>query len=164
MEAGNNKLTRGTCFLACRLELNAVAWLLWISWCVSGGMVYFVCIFLSIFFSSNAHGLLQVLGIIWLITLSTSNETRSRERSDRGYFCLYQKKPLHTGVRTGCHYLICRLSVCACVPLVIFNDCESYTRPISTNPGSMEAGNIKITRGTCFLACRLVLDAVAGLL
>ena len=42
--------------------------------------------------------------------------------------------------------------------------CESCTRPISTNPGSMEAGEYGLTRGTCFVACRLELDAVAGLL
>ena len=51
-----------------------------------------------------------------------------------------------------------------CVTFVIFTDCESCTRPISTNPGSMEAGQCGITRVTCFLACRLELDAVAGLL
>ena len=66
-----------------------------------------------------------------------------------------------TGVRTGCHYLIC-LSVC--VTFVVFTDCESYTRPISINPGYMEAGEYGLTRSTCFLACRLELDAVAGLL
>ena len=60
MEAGDYGLTRGTCFLACRLVLDAVAGLLWISWCVSGGTDFSVCIFFSIFFSSNAHGLLQV--------------------------------------------------------------------------------------------------------
>ena len=42
------------------------------------------------------------------------NEARPRERSDRGLFCPKAKKPLHTGVRTGCRYLIC-LSVCVCV-------------------------------------------------
>ena len=60
-------------------------------------------------------------------------------------------------------YLVC-VSVSACVTFVVFTDCESYTRPISTNPGSMEAGEYGLTRGTCFLACRLELDAVAGLL
>ena len=30
-----------------------------------------------------------------------------------------------------------------------FTDCESCTRPISTNPGSMEAGEYGLTRGTC---------------
>ena len=44
-----------------------------------------------------------------------------------------------TGVRTGCHYLIMSLSVC-CVTFVVFTDCQSCSRPISTNPGSMEAG------------------------
>ena len=55
-----------------------------------------------------------------------------------------------------------RLSVC--VAFAVFTDCESCTRPISTNPGSMEAVEYGLTRGTCFLACRFELDAVAGLL
>ena len=51
------------------------------------------------------------------------------------------------------------------IEFVVFTDCESCTRPISTNnPGSMEAGQYGLTRVTCFLACRLELDAVAGLL
>ena len=37
-------------------------------------------------------------------------------------------------------------------------------RPISTNPGSMEAGEYGLTRGTCFVARRLEVVAVAGLL
>ena len=56
------------------------------------------------------------------------------------------------------------LSVCLCVTFVVFTDCESYTRPISINPGSMEAGEYGLTRGTCFVARRLVVVAVAGLL
>ena len=60
MEAGEYGLMRVTCFLACRLELDAVAGLLWISWCVlDGGADFFVFFFSSIFFSSNAHGLPQ---------------------------------------------------------------------------------------------------------
>ena len=64
MEAGEYGITRGTCFLACRLELHAVAGLLWISWCVlSGGDFSSVFLFLFfLFFSFNAHGLLQVRG------------------------------------------------------------------------------------------------------
>ena len=41
-------------------------------------------------------------------------------------------------------------------------DCESCARPILTNPGSMEAGECGLTRGTCFAARRLELIAVAG--
>ena len=59
MEAGEHGLTRGTCFVARRLEVVAVAGLLWISWCVLGGADFFV-FFFSIFVSSNAHDLLQV--------------------------------------------------------------------------------------------------------
>ena len=48
-------------------------------------------------------------------------------------------------------------SVCVyvCVTFVVFNDCESCTRPISTNAVSMEAGEYGVTRGTCFVARRL---------
>ena len=70
-----------------------------------------------------------------------------------------------TGVRTGCHYVtsLC-LSVCVYVTFVVFTDHESCTRPMSTNPGSMEAGEYGLTRGTCFVARRLEVVAVAGLL
>ena len=70
-----------------------------------------------------------------------------------------------TGVRTGCHNLI-SLSVCVsvCVTFVVFTDCESCTRPIFINPGSMEASEYGLTRGACFVVCRLKVVAVAGLL
>ena len=77
------------------------------------------------------------------------------------------KKPLHAGVRTGCQYLISMsvyMSVRVCETSVFFTDCKSCTRPISAIPGSMEAGEYGLTRGTCFLACGLELDAIAGLL
>ena len=45
MEAGEYGLTRGTCFLACGLELDAVAGLLWITWCVLGGADFVVFFF-----------------------------------------------------------------------------------------------------------------------
>ena len=60
------------------------------------------------------------------------------------------------------------------VTFVVFTDCESFTRPISTNPGSMEADKYGLTRETCFkyaltrrtclVARRLEVVAVAGLL
>ena len=50
------------------------------------------------------------------------------------------------------------------VTFVAFTDCESCTRPISTNPGPMEAGEYGLTRGTSFIARRLEVVAVAGLL
>ena len=55
MEAGEYGLMRGTCIVARHLEVVAVAGLLWISWCVLGEADFFV-----LFFSSSAHGLLQV--------------------------------------------------------------------------------------------------------
>ena len=50
------------------------------------------------------------------------------------------------------------------IDFAVFTDRESCTRPIAENPASMEAGECGLTRGTCFLTCRLELDAVAGLL
>ena len=43
-------------------------------------------------------------------------------------------------------------------------DCESCTKPIPTNPEPMEAGKYGLTRRTCFVARRLEVVAVAGLL
>ena len=59
-------------------------------------------------------------------------------------------------------------SMTCCVTFVVFTDCESCTRSISTNPGSMEAGEYGLTRGTCFVArrcrggrsCRAAVDFV----
>ena len=75
----------------------------------------------------------------------------------RTFFAFRAKKPLHTGVRTGCHSVF--VSVCA--SFVVFTDCESWSRPIYTNPGSMEAGECGLSRGACFTARRLELVAVA---
>ena len=51
-----------------------------------------------------------------------------------------------------------------CVTFVVFTDCEICTRPICTNPVSMEAGEYGLTRGTWAFARRLEVVAVAGLL
>ena len=68
-------------------------------------------------------------------------------------------------------FLSVRLSVCLTISLrvcmcniVVFTDCESCTRPISTNPGSMEAGEYGLRRGACFVGRRLEVVAVAVLL
>ena len=60
MEAGEYGLTRGTWVFAHRLEVVAVAGLLWISWCVLGGVDFLLFLFFIDFFSPNAHGLQQV--------------------------------------------------------------------------------------------------------
>ena len=51
-----------------------------------------------------------------------------------------------------------------CVTFVVFIDWESCTRPISTNPVSMEAGEHELTRGAWVFARCLELHAVAELL
>ena len=86
---------------------------------------------------------------------------------------LGQKSLFIPGCVQGAIILI-SLSVCpsvcvssVCVTFVVFTDCESCTRailPISTNPGSMEAGEYGQTLVTCFVARLLEVVAVAGLL
>ena len=53
MEAGEYGLTRVTCFFARRVEVVAVAGLLWISWCVLGAAGFRV--FFSIFVFLRTH-------------------------------------------------------------------------------------------------------------
>ena len=56
MEAGEYGLTHGTRFVARRLEVVAVAGMLWISWCVLGGADFFVfCFFFVFFFLLRTH-------------------------------------------------------------------------------------------------------------
>ena len=87
MEAGEYGLTRVTCFLACRLKLDAVAGLLWISWCVlNGGAGFFRFFFPIFFFLFERTRPAASMTPPCLIYLSTSNEARPRERSDRGRF------------------------------------------------------------------------------
>ena len=96
--------------------------------------------------------------------LSSRIEARPRERSNRGRFLPIGKKA--SSYRGACGVPLFNLSVCArvYVTFVAFTDCESCTKPISTNLGSMEAGEYGLTRGTCFVARHLEAVAVAGLL
>ena len=83
MEAGEYGLTRGTCFVARRLEVVAVAGLLWISWCVLGGADFFVFFFFAFCFFFERTRRAVSMRPPCLIYLSSS-----------------------TGERTGCHYLL----------------------------------------------------------
>ena len=80
-------------------------------------------------------------------------------------FCAYRQKNYFMPgcLQSAIIQLFC-LSVCVCATFSELIDCENCTRPISTNPGSMEAGEYWLTRGTCFIARRLEVIAVAGLL
>ena len=55
-------LPSGTCFTARRLEVVAVAGLLWIYFMVCFFSVWWYFVFFFVFFTSNAHGVLQVQG------------------------------------------------------------------------------------------------------
>ena len=73
MEAGECGQTRGTCFLACRLELDAVAGLLWISWSVFGGAGFEGFFFLDFLFIRAHTACSKYEAASCLIYLSTSN-------------------------------------------------------------------------------------------
>ena len=138
MEAGECRLTRGTFFVARRLEAVAVAGLLRISLCVFGAAGCRVFVGGG---GSGAHGLLQVRGCV--------------------ASCISLLVP---GCVQGAIIQLVCLSACVYVTFVVFTDCESCTRQISTNSGSMEAREYGLTRRTCFVARRLEVVAVAGLL
>ena len=55
-------LTSGTCFTARRLEVVAVAQLMWIYFVVCFCSAWWAFVFFFVFSTSNAHGLLQVRG------------------------------------------------------------------------------------------------------
>ena len=80
----------------------------------------------------------------------------------RPFFAFRQKSLFIPGcVQGAIIWLVC-LCVCACVTFVVFTDCESCTKPISTNPGSIEASECGLTRGMCSAARHLELVAVTG--
>ena len=88
-----------------------------------------------------------------------------RGRSDRGGFLpVGINAPSCRGVyRVPLFHLSVGMCVRVCdIEFVVFTDCESCARPISTNPVSMEAGECGLTRGAWVFARRLELVAVAG--
>ena len=75
MEAGEYGLISGMCFLACRLELDAVAGLLWTSWCVLGGAFFFRVFFFVFFFFERTRPAASMRSPC-LIYLSTSKKEK----------------------------------------------------------------------------------------
>ena len=72
---------------------------------------------------------------------------------------------MHLGNRLPSFNLSVGMCVRVCdIEFVVFIDCSSCTRPISTKPVSMEVGGYGLTRGTFFFARRLEVVAFAGLL
>ena len=117
MEAGEYGLTRGTCFVARRLEVVAVAGLLWISWCVLGGANFLVFLPSTFVFLRTHTAYCKCEATSCLMYTSTSNEARPRERSDRGRFlALGKKASSYRGAYTVSLFnLSVRLSACQCV-------------------------------------------------
>ena len=116
MEAGEYGLTRGTCFLACRLVMDAVVGLLWISWCVLGGADFFsVFFFRNLFFVERTRPAASMRPPC-LIYISTSKEERPRERRDRCRFLPLGKKAY--SYRGAYRVPLFNLSVRACVTFI----------------------------------------------
>ena len=93
MEAGEYGLTRGTCFVARCLEVVAVAGLMWVSWCVFGGVDFFVFFFSIFFLFERTRPAAEAALPNYL---STSNEPKPTERNDRGRFFSLGQKSLFT--------------------------------------------------------------------
>ena len=103
--------------------------------------------------------------IAYQVLLIIMRQGRGSEATGAVFF-LRQKSLIPDCIQGAIIYLFCRY-VCVRVcdtKFVVFTDCDSCTRPISTNPVSMEAGEYGLTRGTCYFARRLEVVAVAGLL
>ena len=63
------------------------------------------------------------------------------------------------------HTACCKYEAASClIYLSTSTDCESCTKPIYTNPRSVEVDEYGLTRGACFVGRRLEVIAVAGLL
>ena len=78
MEDGEYGRTRGTCFVARRLEVVAVVQLLWRLCSVSGAAEFRVSFFVC--FSSNALGLLQICTMVQSIPAKSQALTVKRWR------------------------------------------------------------------------------------
>ena len=100
MEAGEYCLTCVTCFLACRLKLDAVAGLLWISWCVLGGGSGFFCVCVCFFFrffsfertrpaASMKPLLASTTSLLVYTILQSSNNSCSRDQGCVFYLFMY---------------------------------------------------------------------------
>ena len=104
--------------------------------------------------------------MFWVIVLASQKFAAKRITaflSMRPFFASYGKKGF--SYRGAYRRTLCLSAVyCVSVTFVVFTDCESCTRPISTNPGSVKAGEYGLTRVTCFIARHLEVVAVAGLL
>ena len=74
MEAGEYGLTRGTCVFARRPEVVALAGLLRLSWCVLGGVDFFVFFFSTFFFLRTHAAYCKYEATSCLIYISTGNE------------------------------------------------------------------------------------------
>ena len=141
MEAGEYGLTHGTCFVASRLEVVAVAGLLWISWCVLGAAGFISCLFLFRFFFFECTRPAASMRLPCLIYLSTSDKARPRTRSDRSRFAYRKKAASCRGAYRVPLFFFC-LSVCVCLTFVVFTDCKSCTRPISATRDQWQRENM----------------------
>ena len=97
-----------------RLEVVAVAGLLRLSWCVLGGVDFFVFFFVStFFFFERTRPTVSMMPPLASFTSLLVIRPGLKVACNEALFAYKAKKPLHTGVRTGCQYLVCPY-VCMC--------------------------------------------------
>ena len=145
MEAGEYGLTRRTYYVAGHLEVAAVAGLLCISRCVLGAPGFFEVFSFDFFFFERTRPVASMRPAC-LIYLSTSTGVR-----------MY-RVPLFN------EYVCVSVYLCVCVTFVVLLIARAGRGQFPQNPESMEAGERGLTRGTCFVARRLEVVAVARLL
>ena len=151
MEAGEYELTRGTCSIACRLELHAVAGLLRISWCVRMGRNS-PCFSFPIFFLRTHTACCKYEATSGLHCLPTSNETRPKERSDRGFFLpIGEKNSSYRGAyRVPLFKLSVGMFVRVCGTFVIFIDCDRLYETDFSRPGIYGIGRVWVNAWEVF--------------
>ena len=76
----------------------------------SVGRGFFSCFFFDFFFFERTRPAASMWPSLASFTSLQVMRQGQESEATEAVFCLEAKKPLHTGVRTGCHYLI-RLSV-----------------------------------------------------
>ena len=106
----------------------------------------------------NIRGDSKMYALLLLLLQSCSGESTYRTVYTYPYSVMHRRLTA-AGTEVEPHY-VHQLNITSTV-LIARAVC---TWPISTNSGSMEAGECGRTRGTCFITCRLEVVAVGGLL
>lgn len=140
MKEGEYRLTRAAFFDARRVQVVAVAGILWSWWCASSAAGYLGDFFRYLLFEPTQPA--ESMRPPCLLYLSTT--------------------VVQGGVQASVIELACMSLYC--LSGVYITNCESYTGPITAKPESIEAFEPEGTHGTCFVERRREVITVARLL